>query len=97
MTYTSLPTNMRRALGTALAIMCMARTGTTHPPAGAAALIIAGGGYTWGDMGIMIAGNILAIFSATVINNLNVKRQYPTSWGLGYWYKQFGCKKKKTE
>ena len=89
MTYTSLATNVRKALATALAIMCMARLGVTHPPAGAAALLFAGGQYSWGHMGIMLAGNILAILSATVINDMNVKRQYPTFWGFGYWRKLF--------
>mmetsp|Transcript_1636 Transcript_1636/g.2987 ORF Transcript_1636/g.2987 Transcript_1636/m.2987 type:complete len:305 (+) Transcript_1636:946-1860(+) len=89
MTYTSLATNVRKALATALAIMCMARLGVTHPPAGAAALLFAGGQYSWGHMGIMLAGNILAIFSATLINDMNVKRQYPTFWGFGYWRKLF--------
>ena len=94
MTYTRLATNIRRALGTAIAIMCMCRLGVTHPPAGAAALIFTEGGYTWVHMGILLAGNVIAIFSATVINDMNVKRQYPTFWGFGYWYKHFGCTKK---
>ena len=34
---TSLDTNLRKSLGTALAICIMARLGVTHPPAGAAA------------------------------------------------------------
>mmetsp|Transcript_3410 Transcript_3410/g.7514 ORF Transcript_3410/g.7514 Transcript_3410/m.7514 type:complete len:103 (+) Transcript_3410:276-584(+) len=89
MMYTPLQTNMRQALGTSLAIMCMARFGVTHPPAGASAMIFTRGGYSWVDMGIMLAGNILAILSATVINDMNVKRQYPTSWGFGYWREYF--------
>jgi hypothetical protein len=95
MTYTSLPTNLLRSLGTALSIMLMARFGCTHPPAGAAALIFTGGGYHWGHMGIMLVGNVLAILFATIINDLNVKRQYPTFWGVGYWLKHFGPEKKK--
>ncbi len=89
MTYTRLEVNMRRSLGTALCVSLMARLGVTHPPAGAAALIFTGGDYNWGHMGIMMVGNILAIFSAVGINNFNVKRQYPTSWGFGYWIKHF--------
>lgn len=87
MTQTSLPVNLRKSLGTALAIMCMARLGIIHPPAGAAALIFTGGGYTWAHMGIMLAGNLLAIFTAVVINDMNVKRQYPTFWGVFHWAK----------
>lgn len=97
MTYTKLETNVRRSLGTALAISAMTRLGITHPPAGAAALIFTGGGYNWGHLGIMLAGNVLAIFSATVINDMNATRQYPTFWGFGYWYKHFGYRKKRIE
>mmetsp|Transcript_2105 Transcript_2105/g.4612 ORF Transcript_2105/g.4612 Transcript_2105/m.4612 type:complete len:511 (-) Transcript_2105:97-1629(-) len=93
MTYTRLEANMRRSLGTALCVSLMARLGVTHPPAGAAALIFTGGGYTWVHMGIMLAGNVLAIISAAGINNFNVKRQYPTSWGFGYWIK-YVCPRK---
>ena len=89
MTYTSLSSNIKQALGTALAISIMARLGNTHPPAGAACLIFSAGGYSWVHMGIMLAGNIIAIFSATVINDMNIKRQYPTYWGFGYWKKHF--------
>ena len=93
MTYTRLEANIRRSLGTALCVSLMARLGVTHPPAGAAALIFTGGGYTWVHMGIMLAGNVLAIISAAGINNFNVKRQYPTSWGFGYWIK-YVCPRK---
>jgi CBS-domain-containing membrane protein len=37
---------LRQSLATALAIMTMAKLGLTHPPAGAAALIFAGGRNT---------------------------------------------------
>jgi len=84
MAHTRLEQNVKKALATSLAIMCMARLGVTHPPAGAAALIFAGGGYSWAHLGIMLSGNILAILSATLINDMNVKRQYPTFWGFGY-------------
>ena len=98
MTYTGLDSTMRQALATALAIMLMARLGITHPPAGAAALILSGGGYGWAHFGIMLAGNVLAIFLASIFNNANQKRQYPTFWGLGYWCHHFlGCKKTKSD
>eukprot|EP00584_Thalassiosira_punctigera_P010808 CAMPEP_0172546076 /NCGR_PEP_ID=MMETSP1067-20121228/15897_1 /TAXON_ID=265564 ORGANISM="Thalassiosira punctigera, Strain Tpunct2005C2" /NCGR_SAMPLE_ID=MMETSP1067 /ASSEMBLY_ACC=CAM_ASM_000444 /LENGTH=514 /DNA_ID=CAMNT_0013332947 /DNA_START=78 /DNA_END=1625 /DNA_ORIENTATION=+ len=88
-TYVPIETNLRRSLGTAIAITAMARLGVTHPPAGAAALIFTGGKESWGNMGIMLAGNVLAIVFATVINDMNVKRQYPTFWGFGHWRKMF--------
>lgn len=97
MTYTRLDVNVRRSLGTALCISVMARLGVTHPPAGAAALIFSSGEYTWVHMGIMLAGNVLAILSAVGINNFDVKRQYPTFWGFGYWKKHFCHGKEKEE
>lgn len=97
-TYTGLDSTMRQALATALAIMLMARLGITHPPAGAAALIFSGGGYDWAHFGIMLAGNVLAIFLASIFNNANQKRQYPTFWGFGYWCHHFlGCNKAKSD
>ena len=33
-------------------------------------------------MGLMLLGNIIAVFTATLFNNLNVKRQYPIYWRL---------------
>ena len=49
-------------------------------------------------MGISLAGNVIAILFAVVINDLNVKRQYPTSWGFGYWRKHvFNCNAKKSK
>eukprot|EP00581_Thalassiosira_minuscula_P006822 CAMPEP_0183706684 /NCGR_PEP_ID=MMETSP0737-20130205/3442_1 /TAXON_ID=385413 /ORGANISM="Thalassiosira miniscula, Strain CCMP1093" /LENGTH=577 /DNA_ID=CAMNT_0025934155 /DNA_START=327 /DNA_END=2060 /DNA_ORIENTATION=- len=85
-TYTSLSPILRSCLATALAIMCMARLGLTHPPAGATALIVSSGEFAWAHIGIMLAGYIIAIFMATIINDMNVKRQYPTFWGFRYWH-----------
>ena len=97
-TYTGLDSTIRQALATALSIMLMARLGITHPPAGAAALIFSGGGYSWAHFGIMLAGNVLAIFLASIFNNANQKRQYPTFWGFGYWCHHFlGCKRQKSD
>ena len=88
-TYTSITTNLKKALGTSLAICIMARLGITHPPAGASAMLFSGGDYSWIHMAIMLGGNVLAIIAATVINDMNDRRQYPTTWGLGYWHKHF--------
>ena len=51
---------------------------------GAAALLFSVGLFTWRQVAIMLMGNCVAILLATVLNNLNSKRQYPTFWGIGY-------------
>ena len=49
-------------------------------------------GVILGHMGIMLAGNIIAIFSTTMINDMNDKRQYPTFLGFGHWnWKKVFC------
>jgi len=35
-------------------------------------------------MGLMLLGNAYAIFMAMLVNNTSNKRQYPTSWGVGF-------------
>ena len=74
---------IRIPLATALSIATMARLGITHPPAGASAVLFAaneqfGGIY----MGLMLLGNIIAVITATLFNNLNAKRQYPIYWRM---------------
>lgn len=73
---------IRQALATALAIGSMAKLGITHPPAGADALLFSSGTYGWANFAFTLVGNLIAIGAATIINNLNQKRQYPTCWGV---------------
>ena len=76
-----LATWMKQSLGTALAIATMTRLGITHPPAGAAALIFTGDEELgWGNLLFMLVGTVLAILSATFVNNWSDKRQYPSFW-----------------
>ena len=75
---------IRQSLATALAIMTMAKLGLTHPPAGAAALIFASGNNSWGNYAMMLVGNCIAIITATLINNFNMRRQYPMTWQVGW-------------
>lgn len=75
---------LRQSLATALAITTMAKLGLTHPPAGAAALIFAGGSNGWGNLAMMLAGNCIAIITAMLINNFNMRRQYPMTWEIGW-------------
>lgn len=86
---------LKQTLATSLAIGVMVFLGVTHPPAGAAALVFSGGKMSWRQLGLMILGNVIAILSATLINNWNDKRQYPTFWGLRPITTIFGPKKKK--
>lgn len=74
---------MRESLATALAITTMVRLGITHPPAGAAALIFSSGALDWTHVLMMIVGNVIAIGTATLVNNFSEKRQYPMYWGVG--------------
>jgi CBS-domain-containing membrane protein len=74
--------SMKQALAVALAIAAMTKLGLTHPPAGAAALLFAGGGLGWTHLFALLIGNVVAIGMATAINNWSNKRQYPSYWGL---------------
>jgi CBS-domain-containing membrane protein len=75
---------MRQSLATAIAVTCMVKLGITHPPAGASALIFSSGLLDWTHMLMMIAGYVIAIVTATLINNMSNKRQYPLYWGVGF-------------
>lgn len=79
----SLPLWVRVPLATACSIASMTRLGITHPPAGAAALIISSGGFDWMILPLMLLGNVIALITATFFNNLSDKRQYPTYLKFG--------------
>jgi CBS-domain-containing membrane protein len=83
--YIPMNTALRTSLATALAVASMVKLGVTHPPAGAATVIfVTNSTLSWGSMGFMLIADLLAIGSATLINNISEKRQYPTFWGLGF-------------
>ena len=83
--YIPMNTALRTSLATALAVASMVKFGVTHPPAGAATVIfVSNPTLSWGSMGFMLIADLLAIGSATLINNISEKRQYPTFWGLGF-------------
>jgi CBS-domain-containing membrane protein len=90
---TALPLWVRVPLATATAIASLTRLGITHPPAGAAALIISSGGYDWVVLPLLLLGNAIAIITATLINNISDKRQYPTflHFGLSPLVKALHC------
>lgn len=91
----SMEVYIRQALATALTIMVMTKFVIVHPPAGASALLFAGGGQTWSNMLTMLVGNIVAIIVAVIINNYNDGRSYPTYWGLGFLIDYYRARKEK--
>jgi CBS-domain-containing membrane protein len=62
--------------------------GVLHPPAGAAALIFATAPPALEEIKFMylvfplLVGNIISVLMATLINNLNKKREYPLYWTM---------------
>ena len=73
---------IQQSLATALAVTAMVKLGVTHPPAGAAALLFATGKHGWYSVLACLMGNVLAVGAATLINDSNPERQYPTFWGV---------------
>lgn len=69
------------ALGVGLSIWLMMLTNTTHPPAGADPLIIIQGGYNWYFIiNPVLVGTFVIVVMALIINNLLLKRHYPSFW-----------------
>lgn len=70
---------------TALAIVCMRLTGTTHPPGGGTALVAVVGSATLRGTGIwfllypVLAGSTLMVVVAVMAHGL-VRRKYPMYW-----------------
>lgn len=79
-----LPVWARQTLAAVLAISFMVRCGITHPPAGAAALLVSGEKTTLLSMAATLLANVLAIGSATILNNMSIERQYPMTWRLDW-------------
>ena len=69
------------AVGTALAMLIMLLTGTTHPPGGAVALsaIMHEASIRYIFMPIA-AGAIILVLVGMLVNNLSPHRQYPKYW-----------------
>lgn len=92
---------LRQSLATAVVIGAMVKLGVTHPPAGAAAILFATGGFGWGSMLFMLIADVLAILTATIVNNMSDSRQYPSYWvsnRFQSWYLRFvpACLKEKS-
>jgi hypothetical protein len=73
---------LRRAVGPAVAIGVMVKCGFTHPPAGAHAVVYASGDYTFAFYALVVFSTAVSVIPATVVNNMSIKRQYPTYWGF---------------
>lgn len=76
-----LPVWIRQAVGPACAIAAMVKLGVPHPPAGAHSVIYAEGNHNWTFYSIVVLCSIVSIVPATIVNNLDRKRQYPIYWG----------------
>lgn len=78
--------SIRISLSTATAITAKVLLGIAHPPAGATALIVSSGEFSWKILQSIILSNLIAIVLSTLINNLSGKRQYPTFLRMGEGY-----------
>ena len=76
------PLWLRISLATSISISAMARLGIMHPPGGAIALVFSMGGHSGIHLVLTLMSCCLAVFVATVINNLNDERQYPRYWNI---------------
>lgn len=96
-----LPLWIREVVASTVAIGLMVKCGFAHPPAGALAVLVSSGKYSWAMYGFTLLGTTLSILPAILVNNLSDKRQYPTYWGfvLPEWPKSAvqSVKKKLTE
>ncbi|MCI3922584.1 HPP family protein [Paenibacillus sp. TRM 82003] len=69
------------ALGVGLSVFIMHMTRTTHPPAGADPLVVIMEGSPWSFLLTpVLAGSLVIVVIALVINNLDRRRKYPTFW-----------------
>lgn len=72
-------------LTTAGGIAMMTKLSVTHPPAAASVVaLFSMPNFTVLTGAIILAGNMLAIIMAMLINNLSEKRQYPVYWEFGF-------------
>jgi CBS-domain-containing membrane protein len=69
------------AAGVGLAIGLMMLTKTTHPPAGADPLVVIMAGSGWSFLFTpVLAGAVVIVLVALIVNNIDKKRRYPTFW-----------------
>lgn len=68
------------ALGTALALLLMLLTKTTHPPGGATALFAVLGEAHLDYIVTMVVGMPILVIIGVLLNNLSPNRHYPRYW-----------------
>ncbi|TGE35097.1 HPP family protein [Desulfosporosinus fructosivorans] len=69
------------ALGTALALVVMIITKTTHPPGGATALFaVLSKAHSSYILTPIMVGAVILVIIGVVVNNLSPNRQYPRYW-----------------
>ncbi|MGE7826446.1 HPP family protein [Paenibacillus sp. NPDC093718] len=69
------------AIGVGAAISLMGITKTTHPPAGADPLVVIMAGSGWSFLFTpVLAGSVLIVIVALLVNNAVKERRYPTFW-----------------
>ncbi|GGG58961.1 HPP family protein [Paenibacillus radicis (ex Gao et al. 2016)] len=69
------------AVGVALAILFMMLTKTTHPPAGADPIVVILAGSGWSFLFTpVLAGSVVIVLVALLVNNAIRQRSYPTFW-----------------
>jgi CBS-domain-containing membrane protein len=69
------------ASGVGLAIAAMMLTRTTHPPAGADPIVVITAGSGWSFLATpVLAGAVVIVLAALLVNNLDKARKYPTFW-----------------
>ena len=74
------------AIAVPLALGLMHATGAMHPPGGATAFLGAAGGQSIHDLGYWfvltpcLAGSVLIILMALILNNIPPRQRYPNFW-----------------
>lgn len=69
------------AFATGFAIFIMMMTKTTHPPAGADALVVMLSQVSWSFLFMpVLVGSIVVVCVAVVVNRMVKGRQYPEFW-----------------
>ncbi|TYP69395.1 HPP family protein [Paenibacillus methanolicus] len=69
------------AIGVGLAIGLMMVTRTTHPPAGADPIVVILAGSGWSFLLTpVLAGSVVIVAAALLLNNLDPNRRYPVFW-----------------
>ena len=75
-----LPIFARQAIAPALSMFVIVKISAPCPPMASFAISMPSGNHSLTYFAVSVCANILLLISATLINNLSKKRQYPTYW-----------------